>query len=241
VDIAVVVLEVHSHQVLIGCPQAPRDGGEWCCRHDEQRDEGQQSVQGHRHRSMDGGQRGCRQEAQHAACLAQAVESLGNGRLAANDMGQPATREGHDQEADPHAVVAAAVGRLAEQPHSANEQHERQHQRHPAESAVDHGVDGIREPAPEAPPGKSGDENGQCEIEQGGPVTAVFRCEVTDVVADPPHSTADQVANSEPGTTQNPQQPRLPGFDGGKLARARRSAGCPAPAGFGRRGAGAAR
>jgi hypothetical protein len=60
-------------------------------------------------------------------------------------------------------------------------------------------------------------------------------------VADPPHSPADQVANSEPGTADHPQQPRLPGFDGGQLPRPRGSAGRPAPGGFGRRGAGSAR
>ncbi len=60
---------------------------------------------------------------------------------------QPAKR--HDEEADADPVVAPAVVGLAEQPEGADKQHERQQQGHPAERAVDHRVDGVREPAPE--------------------------------------------------------------------------------------------
>ena len=42
---------------------------------------------------MDGGQRGGGEEAEHAARLAQAVEAVGDGRLAADDVGQAGAGE----------------------------------------------------------------------------------------------------------------------------------------------------
>jgi hypothetical protein len=188
---------------------------------------------------VNGGQRGGCQESQHATGLPQPVEALADCRLAAHDVRDAAAGKRHDEEADAHAVVSAAVYRLPEQPAGAHEEHERQDQRHPAESAVDHGVDSVREPAAKTPPGEGGDEDRQGQVEQGGPVTAVLGCEVADVLADPANSPAHQMADALPGPAGHPQQPGLPVFDGGKLARAG-AAGRSGPAGFGRRGAAAA-
>ena len=173
---------------------------------------------------MDGGQRGGGEEAEHAARPAQAVEALGDGGLAADDVGQAAAGEGHDEEADADPVVAAAVVGLAEQPEGADEQHERQQQGHPAEGAVDDAVDRVREPAPEAPPGEGGDEDAEREVEQGGAVAALLRGEVADVVADPADPGAHHVADAQPGAGHHPHQPGLLRLDGGQLPGARGSA-----------------
>ena len=213
--------QVDAHEVLVGAAEAARDGAERRGGDDQQGDEGQHAVEDQRHGGVDGcqGRRG--EEAQHAARLAEAVEAVCDSGLAADDVGQAGAGEGHDQEADAYPVVAAAVRWLPEKPEGADKEHERQQQGHPAEGAVDHRVDGVREPPGQAPPGEGGDEDAQGEVEQGGAVAAFLGGEVADVVADPPDSAAHHVPDPQPGAANHPHQPRLVVFDGGELAGAR--------------------
>ncbi len=75
----------------------------------------------------------------------------------------------------------------------------------------------------EAPPGEGGNEHAKCEVEEGGAVPAVLRREVADVVSDPAHAPADDVADAQPGPGGHPHEPRLAGFDGGHLTCACRA------------------
>ena len=244
--VAVVVLQVKAHQVLVRVPQASGDGAEGGRGDDEQRGEGQQSVDHDGNCRVECGQRGGGEVPEHAAGPAQSVEAVGHRRLAADDVGQTGTGEGHDEEADADPVVAAAVVGLAEQAEGTDEQHERKQQGHPAERAVDDREHEIGKPAMEAPPRERGDEDPQGQIEQRGAVAAVPGVEVADVVADPADAGADDVGDAEPGAGQHPHNPGLVRLDGGQLPGPRggcgstcgAAGGSPRPGGFGCGGAG---
>jgi hypothetical protein len=244
VPVLLLVHKVEAHEVLIGAAQPPRDGTEGSGGDDEQGDEGQQTVEHQRNSRMDGGQRRGAQESEHSAGLAQPVKSFGDCGLSAQDMGQAAAGEGHDEETDAHPVIAPPVRGVAEEPESTHKKHQRKQQRDPAERTVHHAVDGVREPTREAPPGEGGDKHAQGQVEEGSTVTALVSRKVADVMANAPHSPAHEVADAQPCSAHYPQQPGLVLFDGGELAGPRRTGAAGPPGlgccGFRCRGAGTA-
>ena len=237
-----VVVVVLSHQPRVGPAQAGADLGDGGGGDDQHGEEGQGDHQGpDRPRSDQGGQRAGGQVAHHASAGEHALEGLVHTGHARGQVGDAGHGHGQHDQADRDPPVVPMLRGMAEAADRADQQHDRQDQRGPAEGAstdvVDHGA--VAGGAAQAPPLHRADHQGQDHQQQTGAVASVLRGD-PDIAADLAHTGADRGREGHPERAQGADQEgllRRLWLHGLLPPRARRAAGGPGAAGALRRGA----
>ena len=228
--------QVPAHQALAELVQARGHLVDGRRGHDEHAEDGQEHEQRHhdvRRAEQVGEQLGDHEADRPAGLLQGAGVAQPRGRRAVGDVHEAQDAEEEGGPADDLAAGRAVVVGVAQVAPGHEAQQERHEPGDEADRAGDDGTHGVGESAGQLPPDAGGDDDGESDQHQAGPVATVLGLELAGGVPDPAYGGPDGVRHPEPGGHHDPGQ-RAEDAEDGSGAAADGARGRPLRGGAGR-------